>query len=197
MRFRVLPLLLILLACTPLLRAQCGADINKLYVAKVIFERQGHLTPDQLALIRARLTGRCFDQSRALDDLGEIVLEEYQDLGYFRAMIMDPIVRMNDEAHPKAATLTFDVEEGPRYVIELVIWAGVNSLPVDEIEEISAVKPGSIYDRRLIIETVEGVKRFYTANGFPQISIFPKAETEGDRLKLSFHLKEGPHIPSE
>jgi outer membrane translocation and assembly module TamA len=188
--------LLILLACTPLLRAQCGADINKLYVAKVIFERQGHLTPDQLALIRARLVGRCFDPARS-GDLGELVYEEYQNLGYFRATVIDPIVRMNDEAHPKAATLTFDVEEGPRYVIEQVIWAGVNSLPVDEIEEISAARPGSVYDRRHIRETVDGVKRFYVANGFPQISISPKAETEGDRLKLSFHLKEGPHIPSE
>jgi hypothetical protein len=171
MRFRVLLPLLFLLSGSSLLQAQCSDKPNQLYVAKVIFERQDHLTPDQLALIRARLIGRCFDQSRTLDDLGEIVLEEYQNLGYFRAMVMDPIVRINDETHPKAATLTFDVEEGPRYEIERVIWSGVNSFSTDGIFEISAVKPGSVYDRRHIIETVDGVKRFYIANGFPQISI--------------------------
>jgi len=79
MRFRALLPALLLLSTAPVIHAQCGEKPNEFYVAKVVFERQGQLTLEEKASIRALLMGRCFDESN-LSELGKTVLEEYQNL---------------------------------------------------------------------------------------------------------------------
>jgi outer membrane protein assembly factor BamA len=195
MRFRTFLPVLFLLSTAPLIHAQCGDKPTELYVAKVVFERQSQLTPEQKASIRARLMGRCFDESN-LSELGKLAWEEYQNLGYFRARVQDPIVRViGEENHSRAARLVLDVEEGPRYIIEQVIWSGINSFQADDIEETNPVRPGEVYDRSKVYEAIKGVKRFYVASGFPNVIIVPQVETVGNRLRVTFHVTEGQRIP--
>ncbi|HEX8895319.1 MAG TPA: hypothetical protein VF783_18475 [Terriglobales bacterium] len=62
------------------------------------FWLERHLAPAQEADIKLRVIGRCFDDATA-SELSERVLDAFQSLGYFRARVQDPIVRVFDPSH--------------------------------------------------------------------------------------------------
>ncbi len=193
MRFSALLSLLVLLFSTCQIYGQCGSKLTDRYVGKVIFERPGVLTPEQEASIRTKLIGKCFAESD-VGPLGEVVYRRFRDLGFLRAAVQDPIVRAGDNGDPRAATLVVDVEQGPRYVIKTVIWAGVHSLSSEELRDRSTVRPGEILDVNKVRQTTDAVKELYAANGFPNVTVSSSFETKDNHVLLTFRITEGQRI---
>ena len=129
MRFEVLASALPFFACIPLTRAQCDPTSSKYYVAIVNLENPGHLSPQQQARLKPLIVGKCFDDS-TLSELLSPVFDFYQTLGYFQAAVYEPHkFRVLDEGrHPAPVSLTFDVEEGPQFLVEDVEWRGDEGL---------------------------------------------------------------------
>src|SRR3954464_859926 len=86
-------------------------------VSEVVFEEANHLSPQEQAMLKLRLIGHCFE-SFNIAGTGATVLTAFQNAGYFRALVRDPIVRVRAASRsPKPVALVFDVVEGDQYKV--------------------------------------------------------------------------------
>jgi len=113
--------------------AQCDDQTSRQFVVvNVNLERVGHLSPAQLASVKLRVIGRCFDSSNA-SELTHQVWDAYQNFGYFRASVSDPAIQIVDQSRsPEPVSLTFDVDEGRQFTAESVIWHGTSDFGSDK-----------------------------------------------------------------
>lgn len=109
--------------------AQCDNQPSRQFVVvNVNLERAGHLSPAQQASVKLRVIGRCFDSANA-SELTHQVFDAYQNFGYFRASVSDPLIQIVDKSrYPEPVSLTFDVDEGRQFKVESVIWHGTSDL---------------------------------------------------------------------
>lgn len=79
---------------------------------KVSLERVGDLSPSQQASVKLSLIGRRFDSLDA-HEMSYRVLDAYQNFGYFRAAVTDPVIRVTDDTrYPKPVVAYVRCREG-------------------------------------------------------------------------------------
>ena len=193
MQVRAIVAAVLIALCVPLAIAQCqDQSSHEFVVADVNLERVGRLSPEQEASIRLRVIGRCFDTS-TVSELEQRVREAYQNFGYFRATVFDPVIRVRDESRsPKPVSLTFDVDEGQQFKVSAVQWSGASAFPDEQIWQLTSVRPGEIFDISRVRETLDGVRRLYVSAGFVDVAIVPEVKVESlTRVKVSFLVNNG------
>jgi outer membrane protein assembly factor BamA len=194
MRFRFLALAVLFSSWTALSFAQCGTPTPKYFVANVNLENPGHLSAEQQAMVKLKLVGRCFDDF-SVSELLSPVQTLYQSFGYFQAAVHEPHrIRVLDETrHPAPVSLTFDVEEGPQFLLDVVEWWGVEAPSIQQqIWELTALKPGDVFDRSKVQEILAGVRRLYISSGYPNAIIASEVTVHPPRrVSLRFTVQEG------
>lgn len=184
---------LVALFCVPSAMAQCGDQSpHPFVVVNVNLEPEGHLSPAQQASVKLRVIGRCFDSPDA-HEMAQQVLDAYQNFGYFRAAVSDPALKfVDDTRYPKLVSLTFDVDEGPQFTVDSVIWHGVDVFPDDQVWQLTSMKPGEVVDMSKVRETVEGVQRLYVSSGFAEAVIVSRVEVPvSRRVQVHFTVMHG------
>jgi len=164
-------------------------------VSEVIFEEANHLSPQEQAMLKLRLIGHCFESSN-ISDTGATVLTAFQNAGYFRAYVSDPIVRVRDAIRsPKPVALIFDVVEGDQYKVREIEWRGVKAFTAEQIKGITPIRVGDIFSMSKVDEFVEAARSLYRASGYLNASIKPEIKCLNPRaVQLLFFIDEGPVI---
>ena len=143
------------------------------------------------------MIGRCFDEQQ-LGELAGRVRDTLQTLGYFRAIVSDPTITVGDVGrHPTPVSLGFVVIEGSRYKVREINWLGIKALTLEQIVSISQIRPEDTLDTSKVQETVEALRRLYSASGYPAASIVPdyRVHEVGHWVAVDFRVVEIAQSP--
>ncbi|MDE6153844.1 MAG: outer membrane protein assembly factor BamA [Muribaculaceae bacterium] len=127
------------------------------------------------------------------DDLNRI-LEKYNEKGYRDAKIVADSVVPYDE---KTVDVYINLDEGQKYYISDIDWVGNTIYPTDQLQEILGIKPGEVYNQKLINkrlnEDEDAVANYYMDNGYLFYNVVPiERNVKGDSVALEMRMMEGP-----
>jgi outer membrane protein insertion porin family len=114
----------------------------------------------------------------------------YRSLGFFRARIGRELIF--DEKH-KWLTLNFVIDEGPRYVVRNVVFAGQEKLSEEELRQDLKLEAGQFYDESKVNRDLTTLKDKYGAKGyvFAAIDGSNLFQEEPGELDVVYRIREG------
>ena len=115
----------------------------------------------------------------------------YRGLGFFQADISREIV-FDDEG--EWATLSFAIDEAPRYAINSVQFFGVHKFNQEVLKADTELVPGQPFDQGALTQAIAAIEERYGGNGYVFVDIKPETiffEQPG-KLDLVFNIDEGP-----
>lgn len=114
----------------------------------------------------------------------------YRSLGFFRAKVVkEP---QFDESQ-EWLTLTFHIDEGPRYVVRTIQVEGNEVFSADELLAATELRAGDYFDLTKVNGDVRILKDAYGANGYIKVDVkaTPQFDEEPGQLDLVYKLAEG------
>ncbi len=132
-------------------------------------------------------------QRQKLDEDVERILALYNDHGYIQARVEGYDVAVDREK--ARVTLTFTVVEGPQYRIESILITGVTLFPDSEVRRLIQLKPGDVYSRSKLRESIRQIGDLYSTIGRAAAEVTPKTEQKPDaKVVLTVEIAEGPEV---
>lgn len=127
------------------------------------------------------------------DDLRRII-QKYNEYGYKDAKILkDSVTQYNENR----VDVYIDVEEGQKYYISDITWAGNTVYDTDVLNDVLGIYPGDVYNQKLLnkrtSEDEDAVSSLYLDNGYLFFNLVPIEENiKGDSIALQMRIIEGP-----
>lgn len=114
----------------------------------------------------------------------------YRRLGYFRARVAREIEL--DESG-KWVTLTFVIDEGPRYTVRSVKIEGAENFPEEPLLGFMDIKPGQYFHQDKMNKDINTLTDLYGSKGyvFADVQADPRFLEEPGQLDLVYRVKEG------
>lgn len=131
---------------------------------------------------------------RDFEDDRQRIIDKYNELGYRDAKIVkDSVAKYND----KLVDVFLTVEEGPKYYISDITWAGNTVYPTETLNAVLGMYPGDVYNQKLLnkrtTEDEDAVSSLYLDNGYLFFQLVPIEERiSGDSIALQMRVIEGP-----
>jgi len=193
----VIRTLLIFLALTSVLRAQCAADhrSNKnggVLIKDFTIVGTQTLSSTELAEMTAELSGSCFDEDS--EEMGERVRYIFQNRGYFSVEVKSVSLKPADPLGvPKSVLLEADVTEGLRYKLAEIGFLKNRSLSAEQLREAFPLKTGEIFETGKVMQGLESVRKLYGTNGFLDSALIPETGLGSNgTVSLKITAEEGP-----
>ncbi len=120
----------------------------------------------------------------------ERLVAYYRSLGYFKARI-GRYLDLSDSG--KWLTLTYVIDEGPRYQIRNVAVVGNDTFATESLTERLALKPGDYFDSRKMNRDLTEMRDVYGSQGYihADIKADPQFLEEPGTLDLVYDIREG------
>jgi outer membrane protein insertion porin family len=136
------------------------------------------------------LFGGEFDRKKADEDV-EKLTAYYRGLGYFRARIGTPILEYNDKEN--WVTVTFVIDEGPRYLVRTTSVLGNKKYSTDELMAELKLKSNEYYNQAKVLIDQSTLKDKYGSVGyvFAVVDAEPRMDENTNQLDLVYSIKEG------
>jgi outer membrane protein insertion porin family len=133
-------------------------------------------------------------QRQHLDDDVERILALYNDHGYIHARVERTDVAVDRER--ARVTVTFHVVEGPQHHVEDVRISGVSLLPESEVRRVVTLRPGDVFSRSKLRESVRQVGDLYSSIGRASAEVVPRTDPVpgAARLAVALDITEGPEV---
>jgi len=127
---------------------------------------------------------------KKIDEDIEKLTAYYRSLGYFRARISR---EMQFDETNSWLTLTFVIDEGPRYAIRSVSVIGNEKFPTESLVEKLELKSGEYFNQARMNRDVTSIRDTYGSEGyiFADIQADPRFLEEPGELDLIYRVKEG------
>lgn len=154
------------------------------------------------------IMSKTYDRSKLNEDLEIGIRGLYQNNGYFRVTVGDPVIENIDthgnklgmpvpimgRSSGKAVNLTIPIEEGERYKMGTlkIISADPDktlSLKVDALKAIFPLKPGDIFDISKVRKALEDYKKAYGEFGFIDFVAEPETDLDDAKKEVNLTLK--------
>jgi outer membrane protein insertion porin family len=133
-------------------------------------------------------------QRQKIDEDIERTLALYNDTGYIQARVENHEILVDrDKAR---VTLVFNVVEGPQYKVGEVKITGVTLFPESEVRRLLRLKPGDVYSRGQLRESVRRITDLYSTIGRASADVNPRSEQlpAPPIVNLTFEIVEGPEV---
>ena len=123
-----------------------------------------------------------------------LIIKKYNELGYRDARIVsDSVTKYND----KYVDVHLKVEEGKKYYISDISWAGNTIYSSEYLDLLIGMKKGDVYNQTLLnkrtMEDDDAVANLYMNNGYLFFQLVPiESKIEGDSIALEMRVMEGP-----
>jgi outer membrane protein insertion porin family len=156
-------------------------------------------------LFSINVLSKTFDRSKLDEDLEVGVRGLYQDNGYFRVLVKDPVLETVDvehgmrlpglsHKHSKVTNITIPIEEGDRYrmgALKIVSADPDNPLhlKVDALKRIFPLKEGDIFSAGKLRKTFEEYKKVYGQYGFIDFTSEPVFDIDETNKHINLTLK--------
>jgi outer membrane protein insertion porin family len=133
-------------------------------------------------------------QRQKIDEDVERILALYNDNGYIQARVESHEVLVDrDRAR---VTLVFHVVEGPQYKVGEIKISGVTLVPESEVRRLIQLKPGAVYSRTKLRESVRQITDLYSTIGRASVDVGPRSEQlpAAAVVNLTMEITEGPEV---
>lgn len=184
-------------ALTGSMAGQCAQDhrTNKkagIVVNDLAIDGPTTLTSDELAEIKAELTGSCFDE--APDDLGVQLRALFQNRGYFAVEVKAVHLKASDPLGvPKPVLMEAEVTEGPRYKLGEIAFVNNHAFTGERLRQEFAIKSGDWFSRDKVASGLEGLRHLYGSEGFLDYMAIPETHPASNgTIGLTTSIDEGP-----
>ena len=140
---------------------------------------------------------RTYDATKLEEDT-ERVRAEYQNRGYFKALVNDPKTDIHDTGHKgfhipllqsgpgKAVDLTMPIEEGDQYRLGKITFKNNKAISNSAaLRQIFPLKDGDIFSREKIAKGLENLRKAYGEYGYINFTPVPNTTFDDDK-KLAY-----------
>jgi outer membrane protein insertion porin family len=164
-----------------------------------------------LKFTEINVMSKTYDHDKLIEDIEVGIRGLYQDNGYFKVLVKDPILENVDtngwrwgvpvvlgRSSGKAVNITIPIEEGNKYIMGTLRIASSDpdkalSLKVDALKSAFPLKPGDVFSTAKIRKALEDYTKIYGQYGF--IDFVPTPETDIDesakRIDVTMKFDEG------
>jgi outer membrane protein insertion porin family len=183
----------------------------KVKVGRIKFEGNKHVKSRELrhamhflrpigvphSIFLENIFAKTYDATKLNDDM-ELVREQMQNRGYFKANVGDPKTNIRDTGHSgfhipllqhgagKAIDITVPVEEGDQYRLGGITFKGNKAISnTKALRSLFALKDGDIFNRQKIGKGLENLKNAYGTQGYINFTSIP-TPTFDEQKKLVF-----------
>lgn len=181
---------------------------NHLFSSRRLLRAMRHDRPYAIPLYFTELNvlSKTYDRDKLNEDLEVGIRSLYQDNGYFRVLVKEPVVQNVDtidrrlgvpltgKSHGKAANITIPIEEGPRYQMGVlkIVSADADkalSLKVDALRDIFPLKQGDILNVSKLRKALKDYTNLYGEYGFIDFTPEPEFDPDDARKIINITLK--------
>lgn len=133
-------------------------------------------------------------QRQLLDQDVERILALYNDHGYIQVRVEKYDTTVDRER--ARVNITFNVVEGPQYRVGDIKFSGVTLVPEGEVRRLVKLKPGDVFSRSALRESIEEITNLYSTIGRASADVSPRTEPNPatSRVSLLFEITEGPEV---
>ena len=153
---------------------------------------------------------KTYDHEKLIEDLEVGIRQLYQDNGYFKALVRDPILQnittqnnrygipLAGKVPGKAVNITIPIEEGDRYTMGTLKIVSTDpdkslSLKAEALKNAFPLKQGDVFSTGKVRKAIEDYSKIYGQYGF--IDFVPQPDTEIDqeskRINMTMRFDEG------
>jgi outer membrane protein insertion porin family len=175
------------------------AEGRKISIDTVVIEGAHGLTPAQIRAVMGTQERDYFIfpaavQRQKLDEDVDRILELYNDNGYVQARVESSDILIDRDR--AKAIIRIVVVEGPLFHVGGVDVTGASVLPTEEIRRRILMKPGDVFSRAKLRESVKEVTDLYSAIGRAAADVSPVVAQDlaNRRINLAFEIVEGPEV---
>ncbi len=131
----------------------------------------------------------------------ELVREQLQNRGYFKAVVGEPKAQIRDTGHTgfhipllqhgpgKAMDITVPIEEGDRYRLGSINFKGNKGITnTKALRSLFAIKDGDILDRQKIAKGLENLKNAYGTQGYINFTSVPTPSFDEQKKLVTFDI---------
>jgi outer membrane protein insertion porin family len=154
---------------------------------------------------------RTFDQAKLDEDTEEGVRATYQNAGYFKVVVHEPVLKTVDLHKPgvpvpipligrergKATNISIAIDEGEQYRMGRLVIRSADpdkglSLKRDYLEGVFPVKKGDIFDLDKVRKAIENYTKLYGVYGYVDFTATPSFDLHEDTktIDLTFDFDE-------
>ena len=133
-------------------------------------------------------------QRQRLDDDIERILSLYNDHGYIQARVESHEIVVDRER--ARVTVNIVVVEGPQYRVGTLRTTGVTLLPESEVLRQVPLKPGDVFSRGKVRDSVRGIADLYSTIGRASADVVPRTDAEAATrlVNVTLEIVEGPEV---
>jgi outer membrane protein insertion porin family len=163
-----------------------------------------------LYFTQINVLSKTYDHEKLIEDLEVGIRGLYQDNGYFKVVVLDPVLQNVDTKNNrygiplagkmpgKAVNITIPIEEGDRYTMGTLKVVSSDpdktlSLKVEALKNTFPLKPGDVFSASKVRKAIEDYGKIYGQYGF--IDFVPQPDTEIDeaakRINMTMRFDEG------
>jgi outer membrane protein insertion porin family len=183
---------------------------NHAFSARKLIRAMKHSRPYAIPmyLFNINVLSKTFDQRKLSEDLEVGIRGLYQDNGYFRVLVKDPILETVDvnrggvpmpmplvgRKRGKATNITIPIEEGNRYHMGKLFIVSADpdkglSLKVDALKSVFPLKEGDIFSVGKVRKAFEDYKKIYGEYGYIDFTSEPDTQIDDANKRINLTLK--------
>ena len=149
---------------------------------------------------------KTYDREKLNEDLEVGVRGLYQDNGYFKVVVKEPIlenvdtqgyklgVPLTGRTHGKAVNITIPIEEGDRYHMGTLKIVSADpdkalSLKVDALKSIFPLKPGDVFSAAKVRKALQDYTKAYGQYGFIDFTAEPQFDIDDAARRIDTTLR--------
>jgi outer membrane protein insertion porin family len=175
------------------------AEGRKMTIDKIIIEGAQGLKPEKIKEIMLTQEREFFIlrgtvQRQKLDQDIERVVTFYNDNGYIQARV-ETVDTQIDRA-TASVTIRIVVAEGPQFRVGGIDVTGNKVLPVEELRRRITLKPGDVYSRTKLQDSVKAITDVYGTIGRSAAEVDPQIglDVPNRKVNIALQVTEGPEV---
>jgi outer membrane protein insertion porin family len=172
---------------------------RKMTIDKIVIEGAQGLKPEKIKEImltqeREYFILRGTVQRQKLDQDIERIVTFYNDNGYIQARV-ESVDTQVDRATARV-TIKIVVAEGPQFRVGGIDVSGNKVLPVEELRRRITLKPGDVYSRAKLQDSVKAITDVYGTIGRAAADVNPQIalDVPSRKVNITLEITEGPEV---
>jgi len=187
----------------------------KVKVGRITFEGNHHVKSRELrhamhylrpigvphSIFLENLFAKTYDATKLDDDM-ELVREQLQNRGYFKAIVGEPETKIRDTGHTgfhipliqhgpgKAMDITVPIEEGDRYTLAGITFKGNKAITNQKLlRSVFPIKDGDVFSRQKFAKGLENLKNAYGTQGYINYAPIPTPTFDEQKKQVSWEIE--------
>jgi outer membrane protein insertion porin family len=175
------------------------AEGRKMTIDKIVIEGAQGLKPEKIKEIMLTQEREFFIlrgtvQRQKLDQDIERIVTFYNDNGYIQARV-ESVDTQVDRATARV-TIKIVVAEGPQFRVGGIDVSGNKVLPVEELRRRILLKPGDVFSRTKLQDSVKAITDVYGTIGRAAADVNPQValDVPNRKVNITLEITEGPEV---